>query len=244
MNPKLVRINKLLSQLGVASRRKADAMIAQGRIYVNGKPLLSPGAMIDTFKDRISVDGKDIDAKAACSNVYIMLNKPQGYIATVRDTHQRRTVMDLVPGQKGLFPVGRLDKDTTGLLILTNDGELSHRLMHPSHEIEKLYEVTIPGAVKRSDIKRIEGGVDIGDSKVSCLKIVNVKDHGKETVIKVKMHEGRKRQVRRTFEALGYKIKQLKRVSYAGLGLDIEEGSCRPLQENEISWLKKTTGLG
>jgi 23S rRNA pseudouridine2605 synthase len=238
-----IRINKLLSQLGVASRRKADEMIAQGRVSVNNKILSMPGIMINADTDNICIDGKSISVKVNCNHEYIMLNKPQGHITTLRDTHQRRTVMDLVPEGKGLFPVGRLDKDTTGLLILTNDGELSHRLMHPSHEIEKAYEVKIAGAIKRPDIKRIEEGVDIGDEKPSCLKIINVLNGKGETDIKVGMHEGRKRQIRRTFEALGYKVKALQRVVYAGLRLDIKEGSCRQLTDSEVLKLKKAVGL-
>ena len=240
---KLIRINKLLSQLGVSSRRKADEMIAQGRISVNSKPLSGPGAMINTERDQIAIDGKIIDTKTNCSHTYIMLHKPAGYITTLKDTHQRRTVMDLVSNLKGIFPVGRLDKDTTGLLILTNDGELSHRLMHPSYEIEKIYEVVIAGAIKRSDIKRIEQGIDIGDEKVSRLKISNILNGKGETIIKVNIHEGRKRQIRRTFEALGYRIKSLRRVAYAGLRLDVKEGSYRQLKADEVSALKKSAGL-
>jgi 23S rRNA pseudouridine2605 synthase len=240
---KPIRINKLLSQLGVASRRKADEMIAQGRVAVNNKILSMPGMMVDTDKDSICINGKSVSAKANCNHEYIMLNKPQGHITTLRDTHQRRTVMELVPQGKGLFPVGRLDKDTTGLLILTNDGELSHRLMHPSYEIEKAYEVKIAGAIKRPDIERIEKGVDIGDKRSSCLKIINVLSARSETTIKVGMHEGRKRQIRRTFEALGYKVKALERVVYAGLKLDIKEGSYRQLTDAEVLKLKKSVSL-
>jgi 23S rRNA pseudouridine2605 synthase len=238
-----IRINKLLSQLGIASRRKADEMIAQGRVSVNNKTLSMPGFMVDAKTDSVCIDGKNVGAKINCNHEYIMLNKPQGHITTLRDTHQRRTVMDIVPKLKGLFPVGRLDKDTTGLLILTNDGELSHRLMHPSYEIEKAYEVKIAGAIKRPDIKRIEEGVGIGDEKPSCLKVINVLNGKGETVIRVSMHEGRKRQIRRTFEALGYKVKALQRVVYAGLKLDIKEGSYRQLTNFEILKLKKVVGL-
>jgi 23S rRNA pseudouridine2605 synthase len=240
---KPIRINKLLSQLGIASRRKADEMIYQGRVFVNNKPLSAPGVLIDAGKDAITIDGKAISAKADSDHAYLILNKPKGHITTLRDTHQRRTVMDLVPKGKGLFPVGRLDKDTTGLLILTNDGELSHRLMHPSYEIEKTYEVVIAGAIKRPDIKRIEQGVDIGDDKPSRLKVVNVLSGKGETIVKISIHEGRKRQIRRTFQALGYKVKALRRTSYAGLALDIREGSYRQLTDFEISKLQKAAGL-
>jgi 23S rRNA pseudouridine2605 synthase len=240
---KLIRINKLLSQSGIASRRGADEMIAQGRVSVNNKSLEGPGAMVDTEKDIVCVDGKNIDISSEQGHIYIMLNKPQGHITTLRDTHKRRTVMDLVPKVKGIFPVGRLDKDTTGLLILTNDGELSHRLMHPSYEIEKIYEVTIAGAVKRPDIGRIEKGVDIGDERASSFKIVNVLSGRGETLIKVSLHEGRKRQIRRTFEAMGYRIKALQRIEYAGLRLDVREGSFRQLNSDEVYKIKKAVGL-
>ena len=240
---KPIRINKLLSQLGVASRRKADEMISQGRISVNNKPLSSPGLMVYAGKDAISIDGKPISAKVDSNHTYLMLNKPQGHITTLRDTHQRRTVMDLVPKGKGLFPVGRLDKDTTGLLILTNDGELSHRLMHPSYEIEKTYEAVIAGAIKRPDIKRIEQGVDIGDDKLSRLRVINILSGKGETTVKISIHEGRKRQIRRTFQSLGYRIKALQRTSYAGLALDVKEGSYRQLTDFEISKLQKAAGL-
>jgi 23S rRNA pseudouridine2605 synthase len=240
---KLIRINKLLSQLGIASRRKADEMIAQGRVSVNNKILSMPGLMVDADTDRICINGKSVSAKVNCNHDYIMLNKPLGHITTLRDTHQRRTVMELVPQGKGLFPVGRLDKDTTGLLILTNDGELSHRLMHPSYEIEKTYEVKIAGAIKRPDIERIEDGVDIGDEKPSSLNVINIINTRGETIIKVGMHEGRKRQIRRTFQALGYKVKALQRIVYAGLKLDIKEGSFRQLTGSEVLKLKKAVNL-
>ena len=151
--------------------------------------------------------------------------------------------MDLVPKDKGLFPVGRLDKDTTGLLIVTNDGELAHRMMHPRFEMEKLYEVMVSGAFKRSDIKKFEKGVDIGDEKPSVCKVRDVKKIRGSVSIVVELHEGRKRQIRRTFEALGYKISSLKRIVYAGLKLDVKEGAYRMLTDDEVSSLKIKVGL-
>ncbi|MFA5069173.1 MAG: pseudouridine synthase [Candidatus Omnitrophota bacterium] len=240
----LIRINKLLAQRGIASRRKVDELIAEGRVCVNGTRLSGPGAMIDTGKDTVSVDGVKIDINLPPEGrTYLVLNKPAGYITTVRDTHRRRTVMELIPGVKGVFPVGRLDKDTTGLLIMTNDGRLCHRLMHPSFEMERLYEVTVAGAVKRSDISRIEGGVDIGDGKASALKVIDIVNDKSRTVVHVGLHEGRKRQVRKTFEALGYKIKELTRTGYAGLRLDVKTGSFRYLSKQEVLLLKEGVGI-
>jgi 23S rRNA pseudouridine2605 synthase len=238
----LVRINKLLSQLGISSRRKADEMIKQGRISINRNKAAEPGSMINTEQDEIFINGKKIGIKSGI-RIYILLNKPVGYITTIRDTHQRRTVMDIVPKGKGLFPVGRLDKDTSGALILTNDGELAHRLMHPSYGVDKIYDVTIAGALKRPDIARLDQGVDIGDGKDSCLKLLKMHKAEGGTKIKVSLCEGRKRQIRRTFIALGYKIKELKRTVYAGIETDIKEGSYRHLSESEILSLKKAVNL-
>ncbi len=242
MSP-FIRINKLLSQLGIASRRKADDLIKQGKVAVNGSYLLSPGMSINTEKDRIEIEGVPILLKKDQARLYLLLNKPCGYITTLRDTHNRRTVMDLVPKDKGLFPVGRLDKDTTGLLIITNDGELAHRMMHPRYEMGKLYEVTVSGSFKRGDIEKLEKGVDIGDEKPSACRIRNVKKIRGSASIVVELHEGRKRQIRRTFEALGYKILSLKRTVYAGLELDVKEGSYRVITDNEVSLLKVKVGL-
>ena len=242
MSP-LIRINKLLSQLGIASRRKADDLIKQGKVVMNGSPLLSPGVSVDTEKDKIEIDGVAISLERDIARLYLLLNKPCGYITTLRDTHNRRTVMDLVPKDKGLFPVGRLDKETTGLLILTNDGELAHRMMHPRYEMEKLYEVTVAGALKRGDIARLESGVDIGDEKPSICKVRDLRSLTSSTNIIVELHEGRKRQIRRMFDVLGYKILSLKRTVYAGLTLDTKEGSYRELTDDEVSLLSAKVGL-
>ncbi|MDP8297013.1 MAG: pseudouridine synthase [Candidatus Orphnella occulta] len=242
MSP-IIRINKLLSQLGIASRRKADDLIKQGKVAMNGSCLSTPGVSVDTEKDKIEIDGVAISLKRDKARLYLLLNKPCGYITTLRDTHNRRTVMDLVPQDKGLFPVGRLDKDTTGLLMLTNDGELAHRMMHPRYEMEKLYEVTVAGALKRGDIPKLESGVDIGDEKPSICKVRDLKSLTSSTNITIELHEGRKRQIRRTFDALGYKILSLKRTVYAGLTLDTKEGSYRELTRDEVLLLSAKVGL-
>jgi len=229
--------------MGIASRRKADEMILSGRVCLNNITLKSPGVMVDMKKDTVSIDNKTINTAFDTKFVYIMMNKPAGHITTLKDTHGRRIVMDILPKIQGIFPVGRLDKQTTGLLIFTNDGELCHRLMHPSYEIEKIYDVTISGHLKKPDMVRIERGVDIGDNRPSCLKILSLKPGKSDTTIAVEIHEGRKRQVRRTFEALGYTIKALRRTFYAGIGLDIGEGDYRELKKNEVNILKKAAGI-
>jgi len=175
--------------------------------------------------------------------LYFLLNKPVGHISTVEDTHSRRTIMDLLPKTKGLFPVGRLDKDTTGLIIITDDGELAHRLMHPSYEIDKVYEAGIAGFLASEDKLKLEQGVDIGEKTLSVFKVLNVRKSKAMTNIKLELHEGKKRQIRRTFAELGYKVKNLKRVEYAGLKIDIKEGSYRKLEKDELASLKKRVKL-
>lgn len=151
--------------------------------------------------------------------------------------------MDLVPKVKGLFPVGRLDKETTGLLIITNDGELAHRMMHPRYSVEKRYEVVVSGAFKRSDAEKLAKGVDIGDKRLSIFNVHKAEGHGSSTRIVLEIHEGRKRQVRRTLNALRYKVLSLNRAAYAGLTLDVKEGAYRELTEKEVLQIKSIAGL-
>jgi len=239
----LIRINKYLSQCGIASRRKADELIARGAVSVNGERLYAPGLIIDTLKDTVSVKGKELRYATTRSYTYYLLNKPKEYITTAADTHGRKTVFKLLPKLKGFFPVGRLDMDTTGLLLITNDGEVAHRLMHPSFEIEKRYLVSIEAEIPDGKIARLSKGVEIGDERPSVLKILNVKQKDGVTEIDLEIHEGRKRQIRRTFEEIGYKVKDLKRTAYAGLKLDVKESSYRKLDQEEIQRLKKKVGL-
>ncbi len=241
--PSSIRINKLLSQLGIASRRKVDELIERGRVALNGRPLLKPGTLIDPKKDKIEVNGKEVSLTENKQKIYLLLNKPQGCVTTLRDTHRRKTVMDFIPKGRGLFPVGRLDKDTTGLLLITNDGELAHRLMHPSFIVDKVYEVILSRSIKRSDIAKLSNGVNIGDDKPSVLEVINSSRIDGLAKVVVSLHEGRKRQVRRSFRALGYEVAGLKRTVYAGLRLDIKEGAYRRLTGEEIARLKTMAGL-
>ena len=239
----LIRINKFLSQSGIASRRKADELIANGVVSVNGKILRELGLMIDTERDTVSVNGKKIATGKAPHLRYFLLNKPKGYISTLSDERGRKTVMDLVPRISGLFPAGRLDKDTTGLIIITNDGELANRLTHPSFEIDKVYEIEIKGEFLAADRYKVEKGVDIGERRDSALEVTTVRPRKSSTKIILRIHEGRKRQIRRTFEALGYVIRSLKRISYCGFNLDVDEGNFRELSLEEIRTLKNRVGL-
>jgi 23S rRNA pseudouridine2605 synthase len=239
----LIRINKLLSQAGVASRRGADDLIKEGAVALNGRILTKPGVIVDIRTDRVTVCGKEIELKEKKELLYFILNKPEGHICTAKDTHNRRTVMDLFPKGRGLFTVGRLDKDTTGVILVTNDGELSHRLMHPSYELEKVYDVSIKGRLRDKDISALGEGVDIKDKKPSVLEVLNIKRSETSSSVTVRIHEGRKRQIRRTFEALGYKVTSLKRISYGGIKIDMEEGHFRNLTDAEIRHLKKQVKL-
>ena len=228
----LVRINKLLSHAGVASRRKADELIEKGAVSVNGKVLKSQGVIVDTEKDKVLVSGREVKMEPKKKYRYFLLNKPKGYISTVTDTHNRKTIMELVPKMPGLFSVGRLDKNTTGLILITNDGELAHRLMHPRYEVEKIYDVEVKGRLNDADISKIKSGVDIGDKRPAAADVLKIKRLKDTTRLSIKIHEGRKRQIRRTFDALGYQVINLKRTSYAGLSFDIKEGSYKELNRN------------
>jgi 23S rRNA pseudouridine2605 synthase len=176
--------------------------------------------------------------------VYYLLNKPKGYLSTVKDTHNRKTVMDLVPKERGLFPVGRLDKDTSGLMLITNDGELAHRLMHPRYESDKVYQVQTNRALSDNDISRLKKGVDIGDRHLSVCEVLKVIKKIDKTEILLRLHEGRKRQIRRTFEAMGTVVDNLKRIRYCGLDIgNMKEGAFRILTDDELNYIRRKVGL-
>lgn len=239
----LVRINKLLSGLGIASRRKADALIKEGAVALNNSVLKKPGVIVDIRKDRLTVYGKEVALGEQKRYIHLLLNKPEGYISTAKDTHERRTVMDLVPKGRGLFTVGRLDKDTTGLILVMNDGELAHRLMHPSYEIKKVYDVLLKGLLSDKDLAALRKGVDIKDKRPSVCKVLRIKRLKTASRILLEIHQGRKRQIRRTFEALDYRVTSLKRISYGGLKLNIKEGDYRHLKAEEVKHLKRQVKL-
>jgi 16S rRNA U516 pseudouridylate synthase RsuA-like enzyme len=214
----LIRLNKFLAQRGIASRRKADELIAQGRVSVNDRLIEDLGVKIDDVKDRIAVDGKKV--QTGRTFVYYMLNKPAGYLVTLSDPFQRPTIRRLIPKlEKGVFPVGRLDQDSEGLLLLTNDGELAFRLTHPRYEVKKKYLVRFAGEVTSSEISRLEKGIFVD--------------------------EGRKHEVRKMFEAVGHRVAALKRIAFAGLRLEhLPSGKWRLLSHLEVIHLKRLVGLG
>jgi 23S rRNA pseudouridine2605 synthase len=226
---------KVLAQAGTGSRRKISAAIKEGRVSVNGEVVTGFNHPVEPQKERISLDGRLVDIKPQ-QCVYLMLNKPKGVLSTLRDERGRRTVIGFLPQKYRhlrLYPVGRLDKDSTGLILLTNDGDLAHRLTHPRFEHEKEYHVLVKGALKASEIRRLKTGIKLDDVKTSPAVVKKLKSTGYNCSITI--HEGKKHQVRRMFEALGHPVLELKRVRMGNLKLgDIKEGEVREVGRVEV----------
>lgn len=235
------RIQKILAQAGVCSRRKAEEYIAAGRVTVDGKVITRPGVKVDPGQVVIKVDGKPIVQE---EHVYILLNKPPGYVTTMADPQGRPIVMDLLPGiTHRVFPVGRLDLDSEGALILTNDGALANKLLHPRYEVNKTYEATIQGFPEPAALRQLEQGVVLDGHTTwpAVLKILHRKKG--TTTVEIIIHEGKKRQVRKMFQAVGHHVLRLKRTAYGGLKLgSLGQGKYRFLEKNDIKklFLKKT----
>jgi pseudouridine synthase len=236
---RLERLQKYMASCGVASRRKCEEIIAEGRVKVNGVTVREAGLKIQPGKDRVTVDGKEISP--ANKLVYIMLNKPVGYVSTVRDQFMRPTVLDLVRGVKGrIYPVGRLDYDSEGLILLTNDGNFAYGLTHPRHKVDKTYIVVVQGSPSRKEIDRLRKGVEIDGRMTSPADIRVESIQGNKTTFRVVIHEGRNRQVRRMFEAIGYAVVSLKRTGIGKLQLGtLAPGKWRSLEDREVKDLYK-----
>ncbi|MEO1515671.1 MAG: pseudouridine synthase [Bacteroidota bacterium] len=230
-------LNKFVAHCGVASRRQSAELIRKGMVKVNEELITEPGHKLQKG-DKVSYDGKVIQPESR--NIYLLLNKPKDTITTLKDERNRRTVMDLIGPEikERIFPVGRLDRATTGLLLLTNDGELAQRLSHPSYKIKKIYHVVLDRPLHREDFAKIEAGLELEDGKamVDGLSYVNGKP---KTEVGIEIHIGRNRIVRRIFEHLEYKVKRLDRVFYGGLTKkDIPRGKYRSLSEKELLMLR------
>lgn len=239
------RLHKVLAWAGIASRRKSEALIASGQVSVNKKVVTKLGTLVDPENDEIEImaEGRilSVQTKKTPRKAYYLLNKPEGYITTVKDTHKRRTVLDLIPNkQERVFPVGRLDKDTTGLLILTNDGELTYQLTHPKFGIVKTYEALIKATPVKENIDLLETGIKLDGKLTAPAEIDSVQPVGKGlSLVIIKIHEGRKRQVKRMFQAIGCPVFKLKRTGYGNLTLDkLKEGQCRDLTPEEVKNLQ------
>jgi 23S rRNA pseudouridine2605 synthase len=227
-----VRLNAYLARAGVASRRKADELIKAGRVTVNGEP-----GRLNTFvgpRDRVELDGQEL-AKEPLA--YVLLHKPAGVVTTASDPHGRRTVVDLVADHgKRLVPVGRLDADTTGALLLTNDGELAHRLAHPRYQVEKVYEAEVEGEPSDTAIARLERGIELEDGRTApaAARLLT------RTQVELAVHEGRKHQVKRMLAAVGHPVRRLHRRRYAGLSVEgLEPGQWRELEPSEVVRLSR-----
>lgn len=231
-----VRLNKFLANAGIASRRKCDELIQQGLVEVNGKVVKEMGHRIEA-SDKVTFKGKVV---SPANFVYVLLNKPKDVITTTDDEKGRRTVLDLVSHatEERIYPVGRLDRNTTGLLLITNDGELAQKLSHPSNEVEKLYHVGLDKAISKEHFEAIVKGVTLEDGVVPVdeLAYANPQDLRE---VGIKLHVGRNRVVRRLFEHLGYQVVKLDRVMYAGLTKkDLPRGKWRFLRKQEVIFLK------
>jgi pseudouridine synthase len=232
-----MRLNKFLSTAGIGSRRKCDDYITEGRISVNGEIVKTLGIKIDEFRDNIAFDGKEV--KSEQKLVYLILNKPKGVITSAKDEYERNTVLDLIPLNVRIFPVGRLDQDTTGLLLLTNDGELSNKLMHPKFKIPKTYHVLLDKIIHPKDKYYFERGILLDDRKTAPCKLSEIRIIDNCSFLEIILHEGRKRQIRRMFDELGYKVVELDRIAFGPLNLSgIKKGEWRYLSKEEIGRLK------
>ncbi|MFQ5677444.1 MAG: pseudouridine synthase [bacterium] len=232
----MVRLNKYLADCGVGSRRKCDLLILQGQILVNDQVESRLGVKIDERADRVKFDGRDV--RPVKQVEYILLNKPKGYVTTVSDDMNRRTVMDLVKSKNRLFPVGRLDIDTTGLLLLTNDGELTYKLTHPKFQVEKVYAAILNKSLKPSDQDKLESGIELEEGRTSACTVRFPTPTDRKRV-RLTLHQGWKRQIRRMFDVLDYEVLSLHRVSLSFLNVKaLKEGEWRKLSKNEVEQLK------
>ena len=232
-----MRINQYIASAGVTSRRKADELIAEGRVKVNGAILTSPGYHVEEG-DIVEVDGARIEP--AGKKVYYLLNKPAGYVTSTADKEGRPLVTELVPDSVRVFPVGRLDYNTTGLLIMTNDGDLANALMHPSKEFDKKYLVRAQGIVTRDEVKRLEAGIDIGGFVTSPAEVHLAKHDRNSTLAEIIIHEGKNRQIRRMFEAIGHPVLELCRTGLGDLTIGkLAIGQCRKLSPAEVENLRR-----
>ncbi|WP_458010496.1 pseudouridine synthase [Candidatus Solincola sp.] len=227
-----VRLQKFLAEAGLGSRRRCEKLIEDGRVAVNGQPARL-GDRVDPARDRVTVDG--IPVRAGGEKKYFLLNKPPGYITTVRDTRGRPTVMDLLREEGRLFPVGRLDKDTRGLLLITNDGYLAHRLLHPSRGVEKTYLVEAEGYLTPQGLSRLRKGVRLEEGTTAPAKVRVLAKKGNRCLLEFTVHEGRKRQIRRMCAAVGLEVRDLVRTRFGPLNLrGVKEGEYRPLTPEEV----------
>lgn len=238
-----LRLNKYLSQQGVSSRRHADELIEKGKIKINGMMVKELGIRVNPLKDKIEVDGLEVSSRPE-PNYYLIMNKPKDTITTRSDEKDRKIVMDLIDEElrKKVVPVGRLDRDTTGVLLLTNDGELTHRLTHPSYQIPRVYQVTLDKKILKKTLDTILSGVTIDGETAVVSSIEYQKDTKNEVFLT--LNEGKNREVRKIFEAVGYTVEKLDRITFAGMNAEgLKRGEFRQLTKSEITYLKSIVDL-
>ena len=231
-----IRLQKYLAEAGIASRRKAEELIQQGKVKVNNVIVTELGTKINPEKDKIEYEGKIITRED--EKIYILLNKPIGYVTTAKDQFNRDSVLDLVKVKQRIVPVGRLDMYTSGALLLTNDGDFVYQVTHPKHEIEKTYTVTIKGMITKTTIEILKNGVKIEDyvTRPAKVKILKIEEDKNQSRLEITIHEGKNRQIRKMCEAVGHKVLALHRSKIAGIGVkELPLGKWRYLSENEIN---------
>jgi len=233
-----MRLQKFIAMAGVTSRRKAEELILEGKVKVNGVVVRELGTKVDPNRDIVLVNNKKI--KPVEKKVYILLNKPEGYVTSLKDTHSNKVVLDLVKDIKErIFPVGRLDKDTSGLLIMTNDGDLAYKLTHPKHEVWKKYIALVKGYPDNNKLEKLRNGVEIDGRLTSKAYVKLIRRNANTTLLEISIHEGRNRQVRKMCENIGHPVIELKRVAIGNIKLNgLEKGKWRYLNEKEIEYLK------
>jgi 23S rRNA pseudouridine2605 synthase len=233
------RLQKILAEAGIASRRKCEEIITSGRVMVNGEVVKTLGVKVDPALDEIQVDGKYINQQ---KKIYVLLNKPKGVITSATDPEGRKVVSDYLPGiTERVYPVGRLDYDTEGLLLLTNDGEFAHMLTHPKHHVAKTYQATVKGVPHGSLLDKLRAGVKLDDGMTSPAEVeyADINPEKNETIVQITIYEGRNRQVRRMFESISFPVIRLKRIKFGPIFLTgVPRGKYRHLSPNEIKELK------
>lgn len=238
------RLQKLLAAAGYGSRRSCEVLILEGRVTVNGSVVTELGSKADPSCDVIAVDGKPIPH---LRHVYVLMNKPPGYVTTVKDPHSKRSVMQLLPDLPvRVFPVGRLDKDTSGVLLFTNDGALANRLTHPSHGVRKTYRAVVASAPSDATLERLRKGVRLDDGMTAPaeVRVLGQDRKSGRCTLEIVLKEGRKRQVRRMLEAVGHPVEELTRTRFGPLSAyRIPKGACRMLSKVEVDRLKKLVGM-
>ena len=238
-----MRLNKYLARAGIASRRKCDDLILAGFVKVNGKTIDTVGVVIDEDKDKVTFKGRPVSIRREFS--YILLNKPRGVVTTARDQFRRRTVLDLIAIPERIFPVGRLDYNTTGVLLLTDDGELANRLLHPNYKVAKVYRALLNRVIRPVDLYRLRHGVELEGRITQPCKITEQRIVDNGSLLEIELKEGRNRQIRKMFELFNYHVEELERISFAGLtSKNLQKGEWRYLTKFEVNRLKENVHYG